>query len=119
MSVAGRIELAVLTVSGLLLGILTAAFLMIRVGGWPVPVTAVIAGVANVVILKLAASYTRSGWRFAPLVAWTAVTLAAMLPLLGNGALIGDWRLLLLLACGLAVPAFYASNARMRELTGS
>ncbi|MBY4570927.1 hypothetical protein ACE11G_05045 [Gordonia sp. PS3] len=119
MTIGDRLELAVLTVSGFLLGILTAAFLLIRIGAWPFPVTALIAGVANVLILRLAESYTKSAWQYAPLIVWTFVTAMAMLPVFGNGSLIGDWRLLLLLACGLAVPAFYASTSRVRNLSQS
>lgn len=117
MTVTDRIELGVLTVSGLLLGILTSAFLMIRVGGFPVPITALIAAVVNVVIYLLASSYTKSAWQFAPLAAWTLVTVLTMLPLFGNASLIGDWRLLLLFACGLGVPGYYASNRRLKSIT--
>ncbi|EGD56871.1 hypothetical protein [Gordonia neofelifaecis] len=119
MSIGDRVELGVLTVSGFLLGILTAAFLLVRIGSFPFPITALIAGVVNVLILKIAETYTKSAWQYAPLIAWTFVTAMAMLPVFGNGSLIGDWRLLLLLACGLALPAFYASTARIRNLTQS
>lgn len=117
MSISARVELGVLTVASALLGILTAAFLLIRVGGYPFPITALIAGAANLVILELASSYTPTAWRFAPLAAWTLPTVLAMLPVFGNGSLIGDWRLLLLVACGLGVPGFIASRARLKALT--
>ncbi|MBM7366827.1 hypothetical protein [Gordonia hydrophobica] len=117
MTAGERIELVVLAVSGLILGIMTAAFLGIYVGGVPLPVTAVIAGAVNVVLYVLAASLTASAWQFAPLGAWTLVTVLAMLPLFGNGSLIGDWRLLLLLACGLGIPAYYASTRRLKAIT--
>lgn len=117
MSVTSRIELGILVVSGLLLGILTSAFLLVRIGSWPFPITAVIAGIVNIVIWKIAALYTRSAWQFAPLIAWLVVTVMAMLPIFGNGSLLTDWRLFLLLGLGLAAPAFYISNSRMRDLT--
>lgn len=112
-----RIDLAVLTVGGVLLGIMTAAFLMIRVDAAPLPVTVLVAGAINLVIYRLAAACTASVWQFAPLGGWTLVTVLAMLPLFGNGSLISGWRLLLLLVCGAAVPAYYASNDRLKRVT--
>lgn len=117
MTIADRVEFAVLIGSGLLLGILTSAFLMVRIGGFPFPITALIACLGNILLWRIAALYTKSPWQFAPLAAWTIVTILAMLPVFGNGSLIGDWRLLLLFAFGLAVPAFVASSARMKTLT--
>lgn len=117
MTISERIELGVLVVSGFLVGILTTAFLMIRIGAIPFPITAVVAGVVNIALLKLAAQYTRSAWQYAPLIAWTFVTVLGILPIFGNGALLADWRLLALLALGLAVPAVYVSSARMNQLT--
>lgn len=114
-----RVELTVLVLGSVLLGILTAAFLMIRVGGFPFPITAVIACAVNLVIYRLAASYTESGWQFAPLAAWTLVTVLAMLPVFGNGSLITGWRLLLLLILGAGIPAYHASNARLKHVVAS
>ncbi|ALG84122.1 hypothetical protein [Gordonia phthalatica] len=111
-----RLEFAVLVVGSVLLGILTAAFLMVRVGSFPFPITAVIACAVNLLIYRIAAAYTESAWQFAPLGAWTLVTVLAMLPVFGNGSLITGWRLLLLLILGAGVPAYYASNARLKRV---
>lgn len=114
-----RFELAVLTVSGFLLGILTAAFLMIRIGGVSAPITVLVAGAVNVLLLKLASMCTDTSWQYAPLGAWTLVTVLAMLPLFGSAAFIGGWQLLLLLACGLALPGYWVSNTRMKAITAN
>ncbi|WP_026918337.1 hypothetical protein [Gordonia shandongensis] len=119
MTVGERLELAVLTVAGFLTGILTTAFVLATVGGVPFPISALVAGVVNVALLRLAGSYTASAWQYGPIVAWTFVTMLAVLPIFGNGTLVPDWRLLLLLGCGLAAPAVYVSTMRFNDPTGS
>ncbi|MFT3714525.1 MAG: hypothetical protein QM774_00865 [Gordonia sp. (in: high G+C Gram-positive bacteria)] len=105
-----------LTVAGLLTGILTASFVMLYLGHVPFPITAVIAGLVNVLLLRLASSYTSSGWRFAPLAAWVIPVVFEMLPVTGSEPLIYSWQLLLLLLLGLALPASDAYRALAARL---
>ncbi|MCF8571465.1 hypothetical protein L5G32_14425 [Gordonia sp. HY002] len=117
MNVADRIELAVLTGCGVVLALLTVFFLNVRIGAVPVPFTVVIAAIGTTLLLRLAAGTTSSSWRYAPLVAWTAVVVIAAVPgINGNGPLIGDWRVLLLLLCGLGLPAMATSMSRLNNL---
>ncbi|MFM9376753.1 hypothetical protein [Gordonia sp. VNK21] len=99
-----RLEFGLLVLSGLLLGVLTSFFLLLTVGPVPVPVTALGAGLGNLVLLWMAGKYTSGTWRYTPIMAWAFVTVLAMLPLFGNAPLLGDWRLLLDLIIGLGVP---------------
>ncbi|GAC56232.1 hypothetical protein GOHSU_04_01010 [Gordonia hirsuta DSM 44140 = NBRC 16056] len=111
MNVTERLELALLTVAGALLGILCCGFLMIYLGSIPFPITALVAGVGNLGLLWLAGQYTESGWRFAPLGAWTLVVVLAMLPgLHGSGQWISGLPLLLILALGLGIPSTIAAR---------
>ncbi|MEJ9077969.1 MULTISPECIES: hypothetical protein [Gordonia] len=117
MTAGDRVELAVLTVGGLVLGVVTVFYLNVLVGTMPLPVSALAAAVGNVVLLQLAAQITGSPWRYAPLIAWVLVALVALLPgVNGNGALIYDWRALLLLFCGVGVPALAQSMNRLNHL---
>ncbi|GAA4676208.1 hypothetical protein [Gordonia humi] len=117
MSVADRVEIGVLTVSGVVLGLLTVFYLDLYIGAVPVPVTAIVAAVGTALLCRLAGAITESTWRYAPLIAWTAVVIVAAVPgLNGNGALIGDWRVLLLLVCGLGAPAAMTYAARLNNL---
>ena len=103
-----KVEFSLLVVSGLLTGIGTAAFAMYSIGPVWVPFTAVIAGVVNWVLIRLASSYTMSGWRFAPLAAWAVPVIAFMLPLFGPHPLLFDLPLLLLIVFGAGAPAVAA-----------
>ena len=122
MTAGDRVEIGVLTVCGLLVGVVTVFYLQVRVGGVPLPVTALAAAALNVVLLRIAAAVTETGWRWAPLTAWSVVLVLGLLPgLRGNMMLYGagagpDWRLLLLLACGLGAPALASSMARLDKL---
>ncbi|MCF8590082.1 hypothetical protein [Gordonia liuliyuniae] len=117
MSVGDRVELGVLTVCGFVLAILTVFFLNVRIGVVPVPFTVVVAAIGTTLLLRLTSAITESSWRYAPLIVWTAVVLVAAVPgINSNGALIGDWRVLLLLLCGLGVPAATTYMSRLNNL---
>ncbi len=117
MTVGDRVELAVLTVCGFVLGVITVFYLNLLIGSVPVPISVLVAGVGNLVLLQLASKITESSWRYAPMIAWALVALVAMVPgVNGNGALIGDWRLLLLMLCGLGLPAVAHSMNRLNNL---
>lgn len=72
-----RLLLALLTLDGLVVGLLGVAFTYQRFGGVAIPVAALLAGLANAALLWLAAGHTSSGWRWAPLGAWGLVVLVA------------------------------------------
>ncbi|ACY22532.1 facilitated glucose transporter [Gordonia bronchialis DSM 43247] len=92
-----RIMLALLVVDGVVIGVLSLSFAYLRFGGVAVPVAAVLAGLANCVLLWLAAGYTASAWRFAPLAGWVLGVFVGAVP--GPG---GD--VLLASDTGLAIP---------------
>lgn len=105
------VALALLVVADALLTILCCAFLMISLGAIPFPVTALIAGAGNLAFLWLAAQYTSSPWRFAPLAASALVIVIAMVPGLGGSAAwITGLPLILMLLLGLGVPAAVAAR---------
>jgi hypothetical protein len=117
MSAGDRVEIAVLTVCGFVLGVVTVFYLNVLVGTMPLPVSALAAAVGNVVLLQFAAQITDSPWRYAPMISWMLVALVALLPgVNGNGALIYDWRALLLLFCGVGLPALAQSMNRLNRL---
>ncbi|MEO9327299.1 facilitated glucose transporter [Gordonia aurantiaca] len=72
-----RLLLALLTLDGLVVGLLSVAFAYQRFGGVALPVAALAAGLCNAVLLYLAAGHTSSGLRWAPLGAWGLVVLVA------------------------------------------
>lgn len=117
MTVAERVELGVLTVCGLVLSVLTVFFLNVYVGAVPAPFTVVVAAIGTTVLLRLASAITDSSWRYAPLIAWAAIVIVAAVPgINGNGAVIGDWRVLALLVCGLGLPAYSTYTARLNRI---
>ncbi|UQE74068.1 hypothetical protein MYK68_15180 [Gordonia sp. PP30] len=111
MTVGAKLELAALTVASALTAMLCCAFLMISWGPVPFPITAVVAGAANLGFLWLAGQYTSSGWRFAPIAAWAVVVIVAMIPGIGgNGAWIDGLPLILLFLLGLGAPSTIAAR---------
>lgn len=120
---ADRICLALLIVDGLLVGLLTVGFAYLRIDGVLAPIAAVVAGVANSALLWLAAGYTASPLRYAPLLAWVLVVVVAVMP--GPG---GDIALatagsstgptLLLLGAGLGLPLLLAWFRRLPTPSG-
>ncbi|GEE03744.1 hypothetical protein nbrc107696_41900 [Gordonia spumicola] len=117
MTVADRVELGVLTVCGAIIGLISVFYLNLLIGSVPVPITVVLAGVGNLLVLHRASQLTESSWRYAPMIVWALITLVAMVPgINGNGALIGDWRVLMLLLCGVGLPAVAQSMNRLNNL---
>lgn len=108
MTVGDRFELGLLTMVGVLGGILCCGFLMISWGPIPFPITALIAGAVNLGLLWLASRYTTSAWRFAPLAAFTVVVIIAMLPIGGSAPWISGLPLLLIVGLGLGMPSTIA-----------
>lgn len=113
MTVGERLELALLTVAAGLLTVLCCAFLMISVGPVPFPVTALLAGLGNFGLAWLAAQYTDSAWRFAPLALSGLVMFVAMMPIPGDfPGWITGLPMLLMLVFGLGLPASVAARLR-------
>ncbi len=110
MSAGDRAELSLLTVASALSAMLCCAFLMISWGPVPFPVTALIAGLANLGMLWLAGQYTTSAWRFAPLAAFAVVVIIAMFPMGGSAPWISGLPLLLILGLGLGIPSTIAAR---------
>jgi hypothetical protein len=85
--------------------------------GNPFPITALICGAANVVVMALAMGVSRR-FGVAPLITWLLVCVAALFPGPGGDRLLlfagDDWRALLLLACG-AVPAVLVRRVSSRR----
>ncbi|WP_016697353.1 hypothetical protein [Actinoalloteichus spitiensis] len=99
--------LAMLVLDAVVLALLALFFLPLRVGVVPVPVTAVLAGATNV-LLVLAAGRISGRMRVAgaPLLAWVVVVIVfGVAGPGGDVVLMGDWRGLLLLALGALPPA--------------
>ncbi|QMU18859.1 facilitated glucose transporter [Gordonia rubripertincta] len=75
--VRNRLLLALLILDGFVMGLLSVAFAYQRFGGVALPVAALIGGLLNAVLLWLAAGYTSSPLRYAPLGAWGLVVVIA------------------------------------------
>lgn len=101
-----RIVLALLVFDGFLTAILAVLFLPVRVGEVPVPLSALVAAVVNVLLVVGARSVTdRPGRAALPLLGWFVGFAVYMVGGPGGDAvLLADWRTLLLLAGGL-IPA--------------
>ena len=101
-----RLILTLLIVDGAAMGVLSVFFLPLWLGPVPFPVTALIAGVVNVMLVRTAARHTeRSVLIAAPLIAWGVVYLVFALGRVGGSGIVpGDWRGVLLVFVG-ALPA--------------
>ncbi|MFI8770973.1 facilitated glucose transporter [Gordonia sp. NPDC062954] len=115
-----RALLALLVVNGIVVGVLSVAFVYLRFGGIAIPVAAVLAGIVNAVLLWLAAAITDGPLRFLPLLAWLLVLVAGALPGPGGDlVLVPDGTLVLptlgLLAIGAGVPFLLAWTRRLPD----
>lgn len=113
-----RVMVALLAVDGVVVGLLSLAFAYVRFGGVAVPVAAVIAGLVNCVLLWLAAGYTTTLWRFAPLIGWAVGVLVGAFPGPGGDVLLAsDTGLaiptMLLLLFGAGLPAALVWSGRL------
>jgi hypothetical protein len=104
--IVDRLLLALLVFDGFLTALLAVLFLPAHLGSVAMPVSALVAGVVNVLLVWGARSVSgtvgRASW---PLVAWFVGFLVCMVGGPGgDGLLPADWRTLLLLAAGLLPP---------------
>lgn len=118
MRTVDRLMLVFLVADALVVGVLSVGFCYVRIGGTLAPIAAVAAGLLNCVLLWLAAGYTGSAARYAPLIAWVLVI--AIAGVSGPG---GDVELavsgtatlptLLLVVIGLGAPVALAWSGRL------
>lgn len=109
--------LAVLTVDGVLSALMAVFFLPLRLGGVPVPVSAVLSGAINVALVWVAMQWTTSTrLAAAPLWAWLATVLLCTFGGPGDDIVFGgvgvmEYASILLIALG-AVPAGWLLTRR-------
>jgi hypothetical protein len=103
--------LALLAVNGVLCAIAAAFFLPTRIGSWPFPISALIAGLLNAALVWAALHWTTSP-RTAALPLWTWLLTVALLTLGGpgndivfGGAGVMEYAALLLIVLGTLPPA--------------
>ncbi len=114
-SVWDRLILTLLIIDGAAVGILSVFFLPLWIGGVVFPVSALIAGVVNVGLVRIAALHADSTVVVAaPLIAWAGVFLVFALGSFGGSAAVPvDWRAALLVAVGALPAVMWLSNSSM------
>ncbi|MFT4043761.1 MAG: facilitated glucose transporter [Gordonia sp. (in: high G+C Gram-positive bacteria)] len=120
MRILDRVLFGLLVVDGVIVGLLSVAFVYLRIGGFPVPVAAVGAGLLNCVLLWLAARHTSGPLRYGPLSGWLIVVVGGAssgpgadvaLPL-QSGLLV---QVLLLVVIGLGAPVSLIWSRRLPQ----
>jgi hypothetical protein len=105
MRLADRLVLLALTVDGLIVGVLSVAFLNVYTGTVPVPVTAVVGAILLAAFVRIATDLTASPVRYGPLLAWLVPVFAGLLGGPGGDVMLyADWRTLLLVVLGVGAP---------------
>lgn len=114
-----RATLAVLIFDGFLCGILAVFFLPTYLGPVPFPVSAILAGIANVTLLFAARKVAEQPMAIAsPLIAWFVAILVCMFGGPGGDVLLlADWRTAVLLLGGLVPPGILLFSWRLKKLT--
>ncbi len=114
-----RATVAVLMFDGFLCGILAVLFLPAYLGPVPFPVSALLAGAANVTLLFSARRVAEKPLAIAsPLIGWFVAVLLCMMGGPGGDILVlADWRTALLLVGGLGPPGFLLFSWRLEALT--
>lgn len=110
MKTAARLELVLLVFDSVLLAVFELVFLLLRfdgtllpdLGGWPFPITALIAAVTVPLLVRRASQLSPSLLLAgAPLFAWLTVVLLGLVAGPGGDTLLlPDWRTLLLAVAG-------------------
>lgn len=112
-----RLIVALLIIDGAVIGVLSVFALPVWVGPVPLPISAVLAGAVNVLLVREAARHTdRTPLIAGPLLAWGAVFLLFALGTFGGSAIVpGDWRgALLALVGGLPALMWLAASSSSR-----
>ncbi|WP_433629223.1 hypothetical protein [Nocardia sp. CA-120079] len=105
----GPVIIAVLVLDALITLALEVLYLPTYIDTVAFPLSAVLAGVVNVLLVMGVRSIThRVGAMFLPVAAWTLGFLTCSVTGPGGDIMLGsDWRTLLLLFCGLVPPLLY------------
>ncbi|MET0196881.1 hypothetical protein CH289_15430 [Rhodococcus sp. RS1C4] len=116
-----RATLAVLIFDGFLCGVLSILFLPTYLGSVPFPVSALLAGAANVALLFAARKVAEEPVAVAsPLIAWFVAVLLCMFGGPGGDVLLlADWRTAVLLLGGLVPPGVLLFSWRLQRLTAA
>ncbi|WP_045823468.1 hypothetical protein [Williamsia herbipolensis] len=114
MDTRDRLLLGALAVDGFVVGLLSLAFVNSYVGSVPMPITAVIGGAVNGLLIWLASGLDSGSLRYLPLAGWLLAVAVGLLGGPGGDALLfGDWRTLLLVAVGVGVPVVLSWSGRL------
>ncbi|GED98298.1 facilitated glucose transporter [Gordonia crocea] len=108
--------LALLFIDGLIVGILSVAFLNLYLGTVVAPIGILIAAVGNALLLWLASAHARAPLSWLPVFGWGLVLVIALGGGPGGDVLfLSDWRVVALILAGVAVPAALASFLQTRR----
>lgn len=109
MAYLGPVIIAVLVIDALITLALEVLYLPTYIGTVAFPLSAVLAGVINVLLVMGVRSVTpRVGLMFLPIAAWIVGFLICSMSGPGGDIMLGsDWRTVLLLFCGLVPPSLY------------
>ena len=117
-----RVMLGLLVCAAIPVGLLSAGFGPQRFFGEQIPVVAVLAGLANLVLLWLASGFSRGAGRVAPLIGWLLTLMVAamagpgrdvVLPLDGTDVL--PTFLLVVVGAGLPLVALWSGRLNTRQ----
>ncbi|UYP20039.1 hypothetical protein OED52_05695 [Rhodococcus sp. Z13] len=110
---------ALLVLDGALCALLSVFFLGLYIGGVPFPVTLVLSGIANLLLVMAVRTETGSlRPAVLPLVAWAVMFFVCLFGGPGGDVLlVDDWRTLLLPVTALAPAGAYLFSARIKEIT--
>ncbi|MGU3582302.1 hypothetical protein ACLBYD_03790 [Rhodococcus sp. C26F] len=110
---------ALLVLDGALCALLSVFYLGVYIAGVPFPITILLAGVVNLLLVMAVRAETGSLRSAAlPLLAWAVVFLVCLVGGPGGDQLaLGDWRTLLLPVAALAPAGGYLFSARIKEIT--
>lgn len=104
---ASRCLLGFLWFDGFLVGILAVGFLQLTIGSVAFPISALLAVVANYLLLWCSSTLTTGAARYGALIAFAVAFFVAAAGGPGGDVVVPqDWRAFLLLALGIAAPAF-------------
>ncbi len=99
--------LGFLWLDGFLVGILAVAFLQLTIGSVAFPISALVAAMANYVLLWCSATLTAGSAKYGALIAFAIAFFVAAAGGPGADVVVPqDWRAFLLLGLGVAAPAF-------------
>ncbi len=98
-----------LFVDGVIVGILSVAFLNLYVGTVPAPIGILVAAVGNSLLVWLASSFADAPFLWLPVLGWGAVVALGVGTGPGGDVLFGsDWRVAALILAGVGTPVTLA-----------